>query len=226
MLGSKSAIVIVFVDRNRLQFYGGGLPSILALDLPPAVVRDLEIENRDALYTLVNQWMKQNNLGGAQLFFLLSPQTYFEKSITATGESEQETEILAFYDSVPFEELSTKVYAIDNKKWAIATNKDFIEAIRHAFVLQGMRIIYVVPAFLLGALASKRWLDAEMGSYVLKHIEAFRGQNIIDLDEPQSMIRTVSPGGATSKNNPRLMLMVGILGVLLLVLIFFAFMHR
>lgn len=226
MFGSKTAIIIIFIDRNRLQFYGGGLPSILSLDIPPAIVRDLEILNRDGLYTLVNQWLKQNNLGGAQLFFLLSPQTYFEKNIITQGESEQETEILAFYDSVPFEELATKVYAVDTKKWAIATNRDFIEGIRHAFVLQGFRVIYAVPAFLLGALAAKRWLDAEVGSYVLKHVEAFHGQNIIDLDEPTAIAHTPFSGGATSKNNPRLMILVGILGVLLLVLIFFAFVHR
>lgn len=226
MFGQKFSIVVVFVDRNRLQFYGGGLPAVLALDLPLTLAKDLEIINRDALYTLVNQWLKQNNLGGAQLFLVLSPQTYFEKMITATGESEQETEILAFFDSVPFEELSTKVLTIDTKKIAVAINKDFIEAIRHAFMLQGLHVVSVIPAVLLGSLASKRWLDAEMGSYILKHYETLRGQNIVDLDEPMAMANGPAPRVPTSKNNPRLMIMVGILGVLLLVFIFIAFVRH
>lgn len=226
MFGQKFSIVVVFVDRNRLQFYGGGLPAVLALDLPITIAKDLEIINRDALYTLVNQWLKQNNLGGAQLFFVLSPQTYFEKLITAAGESEQETEILAFFDSVPFEELSTKVLMMDTKKIAVATNKDFIEAIRHAFMLQGLHVVSVIPAVLLGTLAVKRWLDVEMGSYILKHYETLRGQNIVDLDEPNAMANGPAPSAPTSKNNPRLMIMVGILGVLLLVFIFIAFVHR
>lgn len=225
MFGQKASIVVIFVDRNRLQFYGGGLPSIPALDLPPAVAQDLEVVNRDALYTLVNQWLKQNNLGGADLFIVLSPQTYFEKAIASTGESEQETEILAFYDSVPFDELATKVLTIANKKWAIATNKDFVEGIRHAFMLQGLRVVGIIPAILLGTMAAKRWLDAEMGSYILKHFDILRGQNIVDLDEPGQMVSSSRPA-PTSKNNPRLMIMVGILGVLLLVLIFFAFVRH
>lgn len=225
MFGQKSSIVVVFIDRNRLQFYGGRLPSILALDIPLTIARDLEIVNRDAFYTLVNQWLKQNNLGGADLFFVLSSQAYFEKTITATGESEQETEILSFYDSVPFEELSTKVLAANTKKIAVATNKDFIEAIRHAFMLQGLHIVAIVPAVLLGALAAKRWLDTEMGTFILKHFDTLRVQSLVDFDEPGQMLNVPS-GPPTTKNNPRLMVMVGILGILLLILIFFAFVRR
>lgn len=226
MFGQKSSIIVVFIDRNRLQFYGGRLPSILALDIPLTIARDLEIINRDAFYTLVNQWLKQNNLGGADLFFVLSSQAYFEKTIVATGESEQETEILNFYDSVPFEELSTKVLTENTKKLAIATNKDFVEAIRHAFMLQGQHIVAIVPAVILGALAAKRWLDAEMGSYILKHFDTLRVQTMVDFDEPGQMMNIPSGGPSATKNNSRLMVMVGVLGVLLLVLIFFIFIQR
>ena len=226
MFGNKSPMVVIFVDRNRLQFYGGGLSSILALDIPPTIVRDLEIVNRDAFYTLVNQWLKQNNLGGAELFFVLSPQSYFEKVVASTGDSEQETEILDFYESVPFEELVTKVYTINTRKVAVATNKDFVEAIRHGFMLQGLDVISMIPAVLLGTLAGKRWLDAEMGSYIIKHLESLRSQTIIDLEEPGQTASIPMRNVPTAQNNPRLMIMVGILGVLLLVLIFFIFVRR
>lgn len=222
MFGSSSSIVVVYVDRNRLQFFGGGLPSILSLDIPPTIAKDLEVINRDALYTLVNQWLKQNNLGNAQLFFVLSTTTYFEKAITVTGESEQETEILAFYDSIPFEELATKVFSVSTKKLAVGTNKDFLDAIAHAFMLQGLHVASVIPVAILETMAAKRWLDAEMGAYILKHVDILRGQALIDLVEPGQIINGPTQAAQTSKNNPRLMVMVGLLGVLLLVLIFLA----
>lgn len=225
MFGQSSSIVVVYIDRNRLQFYGGRLPAVLALDIPTVLARDLDIVNKDGLYTLVNQWLKQNNLGGAKLFFVLSPMTYFERVIVSTGESEQETEILSFYDSVPFDELATRVLTLSGKKHAIAVNREFVESIRHAFMLQGFHIVAVIPAILLGTLAAKRWLDAEMGAYVLKHVDVLGGQNIVDLEEPGGPMSQPS-SVPTAKNNPRLMIMVGILGVLLLVLIFFAFFHR
>ncbi len=224
MFGQKSSIVVVFVDRNRLQFYGGTSPSVLTLDIPPAVCKDLEIVNRDALYTLVNQWLKQNNLGGARLLFVLSPMTYFDKVMTTSGESEQETEILMFYDSVPFEDLATKVLTIANKKIAFAVNRDYMDAIRHAFTLQGFQIIAVVPAVILGSLATKRWLDAEMGLYILKHIDTLRTQTLIEReDEANQGSPPITP---TAQNNPRIMTLVGVFGLLLLVLIAMIFIRR
>ena len=226
MFGQSVHIIVVFIDRNRLQFYGSGLSSVLALDIPTTVVQDLDVVNRDALYTLVNQWLKQNNLGSAQLFFILAPDTYFEKVLISKGENEQETEILHFYDSVPFEELTTKVLTFENVKRALAINKEYLEAVRHAFLLQGHRVVAVVPALVLGTLCAKRWLDTEMGSYVIKHADTLREYNVVDLEEQNQAVATPVSAVPTTKTNPRLMVMVSMFGVLLLVLIFFIFTRR
>ncbi len=221
MFGSPSPLIVVFVDRNRLQFYGGHFTTVPALDIPQTILKDLEIVNRDSLYTLVNQWLKQNAVGGgAQVMFILSAQTYFEKTITATGESEQETEILAFYDSVPFDELTTKIIPVNNKKTAIATNKDLVEGLRHAFTLQGLRVVAAVPAAILGALGAKRWLDAETGSYVVKHADTIRGQSMLEKEEEAPLLGGPVPASGAGKNNQRLLVLVGVFGVLLLALIF------
>lgn len=226
MFGQSVHIIVVFIDRNRLQFYGNGLSSVLALDIPITVVHDLDVVNRDALYTLVNQWVKQNNLGGAQLFFILAPDTYFEKLLTKKGESEQETEILHFYDSVPFEELTTKVLTFENVKRAFAINKEYLGAVRHAFLLQGHRVVAAVPALALGTLSAKRWLDAEMGSYVVKHADILREYNVVDTEEQGQSATAPASDIPTTKTNPRLMIMVSIFGVLLLALIVFIFVRH
>jgi hypothetical protein len=225
MFGQTSRPVIVFVDRNRLQFYGGKLSSIVALDIPPTIASDIEITNRDGFYTLVNQWMKQNAVGGSQLFFVLSPATYFEKVVSATTDTEQETEILKFYDMVPFEELLTKVISAGPTlpKRAFATNSDFIEALKHAFLLQGFRVVGVIPAMLLGSLSAKRWMDAEMGAYVVKHFAELQGQTVVASDDLQAPFPNASTNIPTTANNPRLMIMVSIFGVLLLALIVVVF---
>ena len=224
MFGQNSSIVVVFIDRNRLQFYSSRLSDILTLEIPATFSKDLDIVNKDGFYTLVNQWVKQNSLSGAQLFFILSPMTYFERIITAAEESRQETDILSFYNSVPFEELATRVVTIDGKKHAVAVNREFIESIRHAFMLQGYHVIAVVPAVLLGILAAKRWLDKEMGAYVVKHIDTLTAQNIVDSEEQN--VAAPASRVPTEKNNPRLMIMVGIFGVLLLTLIVFLFVRH
>jgi hypothetical protein len=197
------------------------------MDIPSAVVSDLEVINRDGLYTLVGGWMKQNALGSNQLFFVLSPSVYFEKVITATSDTEQETEILKFYDMVPFEELLTKVIPGSPAvpKRAFATNSAYIETLKHAFLLQGLRVVGVIPAILLGSLAAKRWMDAEMGAYVVKHIDELRAATVVTNDDSQIPIQNASTT-ATAANNPRLMILVSIFGVLLLALIVFLFVRH
>ncbi len=217
MLGQSPSSVVVFIDRNRLQFYSSRMPDILSLEIPATFSKDLDIVNKDGFYTLVNQWLSKNNLGGAQLFFVLSPLTYFERIITASEESRQETDILSFYNSVPFEELATRVLTIDGKKHAVAVNRDFIESLRHAFMFQGYHVTAVVPAVLLGTLAAKRWMDKEMGAYIVKHLDALVSQNMVESDQPNVVVPVSH--GPTEKNNPRLMIMVSIFGVLLLALI-------
>ncbi len=224
MYRKNLSIVVVFVDRNRLQFYGSKLPAILALEIPGTISRDLDILNKDEFYTLVNQWVKQNNLSGAQLLFVLSPMIYFEQVVTSTEESRQETEILSFYNSVPFEELATRVLMISGRKHAIAVNRDFVESIRHAFMLQGYHVAAVVPAVILGSLSVKRWMDAEMGAYILKHIDTIVGQNIVESEDQD--VTTPASSQPTEKNNPRLMIMVSILGILLFALIVFIFVRH
>ncbi len=223
MLGQTKATMVVYIDRNRLQFYGDGASTILALEIPVSIVKDLDVVNRDALYTLVNQWLHQNNLAAASLFFLLSANTYFEVPVTATTESQRETEILQFYDRVPFEELTTKIISMEDGKKAFATNKLYLDALRHAFYLQGLPVVGAIPVLLLGSLASRKWLDAEMGAYVLKHIEALKEQSVLEPVTEQQAPGKVSSNTPTTKNNPRLMIMVGIFGVLLLLLIFILF---
>ncbi len=86
----------------------------------------------------------------------------------------------------------------------------------------------ILTLVLLGALSAKRWLDAETGVYVLKHIDTLRMQTMIDLNFESGSMQVPSPTGSSpnSKNNPRLMILVGILGVLLLFLILFLFLRH
>jgi hypothetical protein len=91
-------------------------------------------------------------------------------------------------------------------------------------MLQGYHVAAVVPAVILGSLSVKRWMDAEMGAYILKHIDTIVGQNIVE-SEDQDVTNPAS-SQPTEKNNPRLMIMVSILGVLLFALIVFIFVRH
>lgn len=219
MFGTKSPLIICFINRNKLQFYSSGFGQIVAMDIPSTIINNLEVVSRDQLYVLVNQWLKQNSPGGDQLLFILSSSTYFDREIAGNDETGQETEILKFYDLVPFEELTTKVITVSNGKHVFAVNKLYLEAIQHAFYLQGLRVIGIIPVFVLGAHAVKQQLDPDMGAYVVKHAEVLLPYSVVDALESGGSASMNMPVSSAAKSNSRMMVMVSIFGVLLLILI-------
>ncbi len=224
MFGTGSGSTIVFLDRNKLLFHGGNIPASLSMDIPVNFVSDLEVLDRDGLYTFVNQWLKQNQIG-AELYMILSANSYYDQAITGTTESGQETEILKFYDMVPFDDLLTKIITIDGAKRVFAMNKAYIDAIRNAFSLQGRRVMLIIPIGVLGQFAKSRWMDAAMGDYVQKHVAELRKYNVLDGPVKESYILPDAKGAAEPKTNPRLMVMVGVFGLLLLILVFLIFVR-
>jgi hypothetical protein len=94
---NQKSIILLFVDRNRFQICGGNLTGVITLDVPEAIMRDLDVAGKDGLYTLIKQWMKQYNVIGTQLVLIFSESSYFEK-VFAPGEHTQvETDVLKFF---------------------------------------------------------------------------------------------------------------------------------
>lgn len=224
MFGSHSGSTIVFLDRNKLLFYGGNTSSVLSMEIPATLVSDLEVLDRDGLYVFVNQWLKQNQLG-MDLYMIISSNSYYDQFITGTTESAQETEILKFYDMVPFDDLLTKIMTVDGAKRVFAMNKTYIDAIRNAFALQGRKVSLIFPVGVLGQFAKNRWMDAQMGDYVLKHLNELRMYNVAEGSVKESYVLSQTKNTQESKTSPRLMIMVGVFGLLLLILIFLLFVR-
>ena len=224
---NKKSILVLFIDRNRFQFYGANFTGVETLDVPEAYLRDLDVVNHDGLYTLVKQWIKQHSLSGVQLILVFAETSYFEKVFSSAQPAEQETEIIKFLDAVPFESAITKVYDVPNGKRPVAINKALYEAIRQGFLLQGLPTKGAIPIFTLGALGTRRALDTEMGEYVLKNIDALLRQSLIEVQD-SSAPSPQGPAGqmAAPAKKSNLPLLLGAFGVLLIILLVVVFLFR
>lgn len=221
---NKKSILVLFVDRNRFQFYGANLSGVEILDVPETSVRDLDIVNRDALYTLVKQWLKNHTLPSVQLVLIFAQSSYFEKTFPNEDAAQLETDIIKFFDAVPFESAITKVYDMPTGKRAVAINKALYEAIRQAFLLQGFPTKGVLTVSELSAISSKNTLDREMGDYVTKNVDTLVKQSIIEVQD-QSVVPSAAAGHTTSlSKKSRLPLLLGVFGVLLIILIVVIFL--
>lgn len=219
MFGTTPPLIICFIHRNTVQFFSFGSGVIVSMDIPATAISNLEVVNKDELYVFINEWLKRNTIGGDRMLFVLSGATYFDRQIEGADESGQETQILKFYDTVPFEELITKVVPVNGGKHVFAVNKPYLEAIQHAFYLQGIQSTGVIPAFVLGPHSAKQRIDPEMGTYIIKHADTFSSYSLSDAQDMSASTIAAMPTSSIKKSNTRMMAMVGIFSFLVLVLI-------
>lgn len=209
-------MIVLYIDRNRLQFFEAGWSSIASLDLPETVVRDLEVVSRGEFVKLVQSFLRKNALRPAAMLFILSEATYFSQVLVGE-EPVKEQQLEKFVGTVPFESVSVKRCAVDGNDVGVVIPKNFTETMEQTFEEEGFSVTAMVPAHVLGSMREKRWLDIAMGTYALKEANALVRQSILTHSESATSRGAKEP----TKQNQRLMIFMGIFIFLILIFIFF-----
>lgn len=217
---NQKSILLVFIDRLGIQLYGGNLQSIISVQIPDSIIHDLEIVSRDSLYSLIKQWVKQYSIVGSQIVFIFSESMYVDKIFVISQQSQIETDILKYFELVPYESIWSKVFPAKNGKRAVAFNKALYEGIHQGFLLQGLPTKCVIPAFALGEFETQHTLDLKMASYVLENLVELSKLSLIDGQDSSIVYSSPPSAGATEtdKKKSSLPMLLSIFGVLLLVL--------
>lgn len=215
-------MIVVYIDRNALALYRGDREAVSLLGIPETVVRDLEVLDKDALYGLIRGWIQGINISASDAVCILGPSVVYAKEITSGDKQATEDEALAFFESVPFDSIHSRMYGTDKGKQALAVNAAFCDAIQKAFTLQGFRVLALVPAPILGDMSNKQGLDNALGSWVTKNI-VFVTHQSITAGQPQG--ETLGTGG-TARKKSQLPLLLGFLGILVLFLIIMLMVPR
>jgi hypothetical protein len=211
--------IILFIDRARIQLYGGGISGIVTIDIPDVIISDIDVLEKEELYTFIKKCVKQYMMRGAQLIIVLSQATCFEKLFDLPDTSQTESEIFKFFDSVPYESIWTKVYLTQKGKRAVAVNKELYEVFHQGFMLQGIPTKAIIPACVLGQVGVKHALDKQMADYIFGNVESLVKQSILDTHQtgtPASPAKEIEPKN-TQKSN--VLLLVSAFGALVLVLV-------
>lgn len=216
---NQKSILILLINRNTFQLFGGNLTGIVTVEVPETILHDGDVISADGAYTLIKQLVKQYLLTGSQLFIVLSDLTYYEKTFSLAQSTQLENEVLNFFNVVPFESLLTKVYDIEKVKMAVAVNKMFYETIRQGFALQGIPIKAIIPACILGSVGSRHVLDAELTNEIMRNIDGFTKQSLLDSQEANVAPIQSEDITAPTKKKSQLPLLLGVFGVLLVILV-------
>ena len=150
MFGQKNWLVIL-LTANTLQMIGQKDTAVTSLPLPTTIINNMEVINKDALYQLVTDWLKQRTYINTEIVWLLGSQLCFEHVITSTDPDKIDSEIVQFLDTVPFEEVISKTYTTGPVRQLTAVNKILISAFIQAFSLHGYNTRAVVPGRLVSS---------------------------------------------------------------------------
>lgn len=170
MFGGRSSLTIVFVGRNQLQFFGMHGNTIVSLDVPETLVRDMAVVDRPGLEKHIEAALTRENGPIGPLVLILAESVYFSTVIAETDEIKVEAATQQFFDSVPFTSVMKKTYPQERGIAAVAINKELIEVLTGVFTRLGYSIAGIIPSFVLGASGGKQALDEELAIAVGKNL--------------------------------------------------------
>lgn len=218
MLGGKEWLVIM-VSKNSLQIVGLGEEKVETVIFPPTIINNMEIINKDGLYTLITEWLKAHPHAPTEIIWLLAPDICFEHTLTSSEQDKVDSETLQFLDTVPFEEVLSRTYKPMEWRLIVAVNKDLIMSLIQGFTLHGFATRAVVPSKLIQA---DSLLTTEVEHNTIKHISELVRESLISPPSPVDTYVTTNPshtGGTESKPKSQLPLLLGVFGLLLVILV-------
>lgn len=225
MLGQKNWLVIM-VAKNTLQLIRPGEEKVETIIIPPSIINNMEVINKDSLYTLITDWLKLQPHVSAEIIWLLAPEICFEHTLTSNEQDKIDSETLQFLDSVPFEDVLSRVYKPLEWRQVIAVNKDLIMSLIQGFSLHGYVTKVVVPSRLVPADSG---LTIEIERIAIKKAAEFFKESLISLVPPENSFVPPEPAQpliSESKSPSFLPLLLGVFGALLAILIFVLVLNK
>lgn len=191
-------LAIVFLDKDGFSLYSPTLESPMRLTFTPETVQDMEILNTDAFIAQATTFLTRYVIPPSNITILISQTLLFIQDIptviSSTEEGippetisavDQQKKIQDFIDTVPFENIESKTYPIENGIRIAATNKSMYENIITVFEKQGSIVKTVIPAFILGL--PNEGLNDDVITAVINNSEALKAESF--MIHPQEIIQ-------------------------------------
>jgi hypothetical protein len=137
-------------------------------------------------------------------------------------EAEKQADILKFIDYVPFENVLSKTYRMNNQLMIAATNADFIHTLKKILESFGSQIEMVLPVTVLQPdIHVANGLSAESAKTLIDKALNYKQHNMLVI---QTLTLPTSEGSKkevvlAGKRFPRVLAMVGVFALLILILI-------
>lgn len=193
---------IIYLQKDKFQFFVSSYGKVLEFRFVPEIIRDLDVINSELIENLIKVFVTNSKIAPGNLIFVLAENTYFTKDFVppvptkgAAAPSPVSAEILQkqadeFIEHVPFDNVVSKTIPLKDGIKVIATNKDFYESIAIAFEHQGFTVESVLPGYVLGAGVSlKPVLDPPMAALILQKANTVKQYNLLNQQVYQPLVK-------------------------------------
>ncbi|HSX09691.1 MAG TPA: hypothetical protein VLF93_06050 [Candidatus Saccharimonadales bacterium] len=232
---------IIYLQKDKFQFFSSGDGKIYEFRFVPEVIRDLDVINIEMLENLIKVFVTNGKIAPSNLVIVLSENAYFSKDFvpppaqkapvthqTVTRELLQ-NQAEEFVEHVPFDNVVSKMIPLKEGFKVIATNKDFYESIAIAFEHLSFKVEAIVPGVVLGnGLSLRPVLDSSMAGVILQKINTVKQYDLLNQQvfQPQVKQETeevdeveVERNQVKKQSKKRLFGLVGVFASLLIVLV-------
>jgi hypothetical protein len=214
---------VLYLDRNQISFYSAGETNVYSCSIAPTALNDLEVKNDKEIISIISQFISQNKLPPALFITILSHNVVFEKDIVGIPESQANDAASEFINTVPFENVISKVTTIPNGYRVVVINSDYFETISQVFEQHGFQSEAALADYSLGPdIPLLNSLDLNTAKYILQKFDMLKTQSILPSHDAQKQPQDVDE---TSSNLPQpqqkspLPLLLSVFGALILILL-------
>jgi hypothetical protein len=194
---------VIYLMKDKFQFYAASYGKIFEFRFVPEVVRDLDIVNKDLLENLIKVFVTNCKIAPGGLVFVLAENAYFSKEIFLSPQQKSSRpdtnrELLKkqadeFIEHVPFENVVSKTVEYKDGLKVYATNQDFYEVVAIAFEHLGFTVESVIPGLVLGnGLSLRPMMDPSMANVILQKISSVSQYNFLHQQVYQPQIKLES----------------------------------
>jgi hypothetical protein len=222
MFGQKNRF-IALIGRSSLHIFGDGDNAVQILPLPATIVSNIEVLNKDDLYTLITDWTKQKTYQNTEIIWILSSEICFTHVIENIDQEKIDSETLQFLDTVPFENVISNSYSTSTGKQIIATNQDLVNTFIQGFALHGYVTQSVIPDSVVGISSV---LTVDNAKAILRRANELKKESMIATNSEVKRSYTPPPVIGSVEPKPKsslpllLSVFVGLLVVLVAVIVY------
>ena len=210
----KKQFGVLWLNKSGFDLHILGSQQPFRHPFTTDIISYLEVLDESKLETDIKLFVEQNKIPSSFLVMVLSQDVLFENEfVETTPEQMKETE-LQFIDTVPFENIYSKIWKVGNKPRLVAVNADLFSTLKIAFEKVGISMEIAIPYFVTGVNA----ISVELTNMLFKKYEVLKNESIVESHlnfeneqvKPESLVPV--------KRSKREFVLIGIFILLMLVL--------